>query len=837
MNPITQSGWNHSNKLPQFARHRLSVLLVVMVAALPLPASATDDIPPKVIRAVHTSTPPVIDGYLSDSCWQKAPPATDFVQFDPVEGAKPTERTVVRLLYDDDALYIGVLCADSKPSLIVRQLSRRDRTTEADRFSVMIDSYDDRQTAFVFVANVSGVQGDGILSQSGSVYDNTWDAVWTVKTRIVREGWIAEFAIPWNALRFAEGSYEWGINFRRYISRKKELVEWVMVPRSERFPIPLWGKVGGIRTITPPMHLDVAPYVSVVRTSTTGDFGQGVPTATEFQAGVDIKYGLARNFTLDATINPDFGQVEVDQAVLNLTVFETRFPEKRPFFLEAAQMFTFGSSANNLPLTLFFSRRIGRRPGGSDAVVPGPTGTVLENPQVTTILGAAKVTGRTIDGLSVAALSALTDEEHAVIEYSGGDSTILTEPAAGYHVVRVKQEWEDGSWLGAMATLAARSGMTPAWSGGIDWNARVDNGRSTIDGYLAGTHAPAAAATQDGMAGRVLLSRISAEHWFPTLSYDFFTPRYAPNDLGFFAQPHDHGGFVQLLYRENNAENMFLRYFMALNPELRWNWDGFLTTAVVRGEFAGEFRNFWHGELMYARSFPAFDDEERGIIGLYRRPGAHQIMTRLLSDDRHAVYASLLAGVEWDDREKRSLFAGADLTLRPTPWMELNPAVVYQHTCSEEAWVYPYGNILDVTVSPSPFSVFGDRNVEALDLSLRGIVTFSRTLSVQFYTQVLYARGQYSGFRRLMSPEQLLPYAYESFSGFINPDFNTITLRANVLLRWEYLPGSTLYLVWTQMRDGDTGVYGSEFGRRLGDVWSMPREDAVMLKGVYWLGL
>jgi hypothetical protein len=828
---ITPSGRTH------FARNRLGILLAALVVAMPRPASAIDDVPPKVIRAVPTLTPPVIDGRLSDSCWQQAPPASDFVQFDPVEGAPPTERTFVRLLYDDDALYVGVLCADAKPALIVRQLSRRDRPTEADRFSLMIDSYDDRQTAFVFVANVSGVQGDGILSQSGSVYDNTWDAVWTVRTRIVPEGWIAEFAIPWNALRFAEGSYEWGINFRRYISRKKELVEWVMVPRSERFPIPLWGKVGGIRDITPPVHLDVAPYVSVAHTSTTGEFGQGVPSGTEVQAGVDVKYGLSRNFTLDATINPDFGQVEVDQAVLNLTVFETRFPEKRPFFLEAAQMFTFGSSASNLPLTLFFSRRIGRRPGGSDTVVPGPSGTVLENPQVTTILGAAKVTGRTIDGLSVAALSALTAEEHARIGYSGGDTTILTEPAAGYHVVRVKQEWEGGSWLGGMATLAARRGTSPVWSGGLDWNARVDNGRSTIDGYFAGTHAPAAAAAQDGMAGRLLFSRISAEHWFPTVSYDFFTPRFAPNDLGFFAQPHDHGGFAQLLYRENRAGGMFLRYSVAVNPELRWNWDNFLTTAVVRGEFAGEFRNFWRGEFIYARSFSAFDDEERGIIGLYRRPGAQQMTMRLLSDDRHAVYASLLGGMEWDDLQKRSLFAGADLTLRPTSWMELNPAAVYQNTRGEEAWVYPYGNIVDVTVSPDPFSVFGDRNVELLDLSLRGIVTFSRTLSVQFYTQVLYARGRYSGFRRLTSPEELLPYAYESFAGFINPDFNTITLNANVLLRWEYLPGSTLYLVWTQLRDGDTGIYGSEFGQRLGDVWSMPREDAVLLKAVYWLGL
>jgi hypothetical protein len=788
------------------------------------------------ISAVRTSVPPRIDGLLSDSCWSNAQPSSEFTQFDPTEGAPPTEQTSVRLLYDDNALFVGVMCNDSEPAKIVTQLSRRDRTTEADRFTVMIDSYFDRQTSFVFSANVAGVQSDGVLSQAGSVYDVTWDAVWEVRTARGRWGWSAEFAIPWSALRFSDrrdGMYEWGINFRRYISRKKEILEWVMVPRTERYSIPFWGTVKGIRDIRAPLHLEIAPYVSGLQTSTTGEFYRPIQSTKRLDAGLDFKFGLARNFTLDATFNPDFGQVEVDASVLNLTVFETLYPEKRPFFLEGAQMFTFGGSGDNTPLTLFFSRRIGRQPSGSNGVFAPAGGVVEDNPLVTTILGAAKLTGRTSSGLSVAALTSFTDEEHASLWSPTGSTTQVTEPRSSYNVVRLKQDMDDGSWYGGMVTMADRDAH-PAWSGGIDWNQRFGRSKWTTDGYLAGSHSFADGELQTGAAGRVLFMCVSAEHWFPAISYDFYTPKFEINDLGFFAQPHDHGGYFQMLYRENESNGLFKRYAFSFNPEMRWNWDdGVATHADLRLEAAGEFRNFWQMNFLYIHKFAAYDDHERGVLGLYRRPVSNNATLSVTSPENHNVTATALVGCSFGAKRERNFTLNPSFTLRPTPWMEFSPALYYYRSFNAIAWVYPDGN----TLVPGS-SVFGTRDLEYLDLSLRGIVTFTRTLSIQFFLQSFIARGKYRDYAVLREDGRLAQLMFSaSGSGTLNHDFNENIFNANVLLRWEYLPGSTLYLVWTQERYGYLGEYDRSVSKRMGDTWSLPRQDTFVLKANYWFSL
>ncbi len=817
----------------------VAVLLALLATALLIypaesPAGGTV---PRAIAAVRTAQAPHVDGVLGDSCWQQAVPSSDFTQYDPVEGAIPSEETTVRLLYDDRALYVGVLCNDREPEKIVTQLTRRDRTTEADRFTVMIDSYFDRTTGFVFSTNVSGVQSDGVLSQAGYVYDITWDAVWRVETARGPWGWSAEFAIPWSALRFSErldSAYEWGINFRRYISRKNEVIEWVMVPRSEYYSIPLWGIVQGIRDIQSPLHLEVAPYVSGMQTSSTGDLYNATARTAEVQAGVDIKYGLARSFTLDATINPDFGQVEVDASVLNLTVFETLYPEKRPFFLEGSQMFTFGGSGDNTPLTLFFSRRVGREPSGS-AGLSLPDGVALEeNPHATTILGAAKLTGRTSTGLSIAALTALTDEEQATLSGPEGKNSVLTEPMGSYNVVRLKQEAGDGSWYGGMLTLAGRDKMHPALTGGIDWNQRFLQGKFTADGYLAASRAYENGAPQTGGAGRILLLCVSAERWFPALSYDFFTPNLAINDLGFFARPRDHGGYFQMLYRENNATGFFRRYYFNLNPELRFNWDdGLPTQANVLVEAIGELQNFWSIDLAYTRRFPAYDDKESGVLGLYRRPGRNDVALTVQTAEHRDLSGNIMAMAAFGDEGERNLTVWPSLTLRPAPWIEFSPGVYYFRATGSIAWVYPDGNAL-----VPGLSLFGRRDLEYLDLSLRGIITFTRTLSVQFFLQSFVARGKYHDYFVLGENGLLRNAASDpAAAGILSHDFNTSTFNANVLLRWEYLPGSTVYLVWTQGRFGYSEDYAISLARRLRDTWSLPRQDTFVLKMSYWFSL
>ncbi|MCC6396298.1 MAG: hypothetical protein IT282_04725, partial [Bacteroidetes bacterium] len=247
--------------------------------------------------------------------------------------------------------------------------------------------------------------------------------------------------------------------------------------------------------------------------------------------------------------------------------------------------------------------------------------------------------------------------------------------------------------------------------------------------------------------------------------------------------------------------------------------------------------NFWETTLSYVRDFASYDDEEQGIVGLYRRPGGHTVTARIQTDERRVLYASLLAGYERDDLRKSSFLSQVAMTYRPTSWMELNPAIYYQRTRDEEAWVYPDGNILDPVISPEPFSVFADRDVEFLDLSMRGIVTFTRDLSFQFFTQVFWARGNYDRFRRLANPGLLLTYDYPSQSGYYDHNFNSVTLNANVLLRWEYMPGSTLYLVWTQARYGDNGMYNQGLQERFGDAFRLPRQDVVLMKMTYWFPL
>ena len=790
----------------------------------------------KAINAVRTDEPPVIDGLVNDPVWQKAPAVLDFTQFDPDEGALPTEQTAVKILYDDRALYVGVICYDARPDLVVHQLTRRDRSTEADRFTVMFDSYHDHQTAFVFSTNASGVQSDGILSQDGAVYDITLDAVWTVKTETFLDGWSAEFEIPYNALRFSEqrgSEMVWGINFRRYISRKHETDEWVMIPRSEHLQISRWGHLRGLTDISPPLHLNVSPYVSGTSTVHPAHSSWLHTSDQKLLAGLDLKYGVTRNYTIDATIDPDFGQVEVDQAVLNLTVFETLYPEKRPFFVEGSQLFTFGAGVDNTSLPLFFSRRIGKRPTGAASVEPPPGGVVEENPPVTTILGAAKVSGRSNGGLSVGALSAATDEENAVARDSLGHSfSLRTEPRGLYNVVRLKQDFDGHSWLGAMATSVSRQNLPPALSGGVDWNLRLNDGAYTVDGYVAGARSSEVTTKQDGLAGRLLVSRIAAEHWLYTTSYDLATRYFNPNDIGFFAQPHDHGGYFQLLYRENFAGGIVRRYNIALNPEYRWNWDGIITHAVLNTEFSGELTNFWTWVFRYSYSHPAYDDAERGIIGTYLRPAEHTLQLSVTTDPRKDLSATLVGIYDVDVKRKRTATAQAMVTLRPASWMELTPLVLYSQTRNEEAWVFPYGSTPPVT--GTPHSLFGDRNVNQLDLELRGIVTFTRDLSLQFFSQVLLARGEYSNYRELINSTTLSAYSPPTGS-FINPDFNAITFNANVLLRWEYLPGSTIYLVWTQGRFGESGTYSTGFGQRFNDTFALPHEDVLLLKVSYWL--
>jgi Domain of unknown function (DUF5916) len=810
----------------------------LLVLSLVIVGSSVMCLAEKTIRAARLTQSDIkVDGFLNEPAWQLADEVTDFTQYDPAEGAEPTEKTSVRILYDDAALYVGVYCYDRHPRGIVYQLSRRDHIVESDRVTVMIDSYDDNQTAFVFAASVSGVQFDGILTNAGQLYDDTWDAIWSVETRRLKDGWSAEFRIPFNALRFSHeenNDYHWGVNFRRYISRKQETDEWVMVSRTVGLKIPYWGSIAGIHGISPPPAFSAIPYVRGRETLESASPAGGATSRADGAAGIDFNYGISKDFSLSATINPDFGQVEVDQAVLNLTVFETLFPEKRPFFVEGSNVFAFGVTSVNAGFPLFFSRRIGRRPSGSDIVSSMPGTTVVENPQTTSILGAAKISGRTSGGLSIGALTATTDREKGVVEYPDGHrSDILTENLGTYNVIRLRQEFEGNSSIGGLVTMTGKEHTLPSVTGGVDWNARIAGGTYAIDGFAAFAHSSTTSGEPNGAAGRLVLDRLSAEHFYETTVYEFFTRSFDINDIGFFAQPRDHGGYSQLSYYENSGPGFVRRYRINLTPEYRWNWDKVLTRFDLQVQLSAEYTSLWVTEFTYTSGFPSSMDASQGIIGTYRRPQSHDFRLTISSSTRSVLSGSMEAGVGFDEKEKTDAFASLSLTYHPTAWLELGPTLYYQRTRKELTGVLSGGGIVSLPYGGRTFSLFGNRSVDEFDTALRGALAFTRSLSLQFFAQVLLARGRYDAYALLAGSTTLVPLATPS----MNYDFNLATVNANLLLRWEYLPGSTVFLVWTHSRSGDSMQYATGFLDRFREAFSLPHEDVLLLKVNYVLSL
>lgn len=826
------------------SKHRsaASVLLAVAACAAAGTAAGPGAIAggsPRTIVAAQRATAITVDGVLSERAWEAAVPAGGFLQFDPSEGSPATERTVVRALFDDHNVYFGIFCHDDDPSSIERQLTRRDRTSQSDRVSVIIDSYHAHATAFLFGVSASGVQSDGVFSYDGLVYDIQWDAVWESGAAVTPGGWSAELRIPFSALRFSlqDDEYVWGVNFRRYIARKNETDEWVMVPRNETQPgvissVSRMGHLSGLTKISPPLHIEVLPY----QVSSFGHFAEPAPFTARQELngnlGIDVKYGVTNNVTLDVAVNPDFGQVEVDQAVLNLTVFDTFYPEKRPFFLEGAPLFTFGNAFDNRDLKLFYSRRIGREPRLSRP--PSPGFVYEDNPRVTTILGAAKLTGSTEGGLSFGAISALTDEETAVErdEFGNTAAPFVVEPRAGYSVVRVTQDVGDASRVGVLATGAMNEFSSPSFSGGADWRLRFDDDSWLADGYLAlsrPSERSGISGRAGGSAGRTAIGRIEGDHLLFFSTYDYSSRDFSVEDLGFYSQPREHGGYTQATWRENAAGGETVRrYALTFQPNYRWNWDGDVTTASVEFEPSIEFTNFWVLTVNATRQFRAHDDASRGIAGLYRRPEGNAFRAILDTDPSRPVVLSGYFGFDHDTKAMRRWIASLKFTLRVTGWMEYVPMVTLAKTRREEAWAIPF-------YTGAGRNLFGDRDVDQADFSLRGTVAFSRNVTAQFFTQVFLAKATYRNYRELAGPDAFVPLAYDPSTG--NPDFNDKVLNANIVLRWEYLPGSTVYLVWTHERYGSSPFYGDDFSDDLSRTFKLPVNNVVLAKISYWWSL
>src|SRR5438876_3025850 len=431
---------------------------------LPAPPAPTAPVAPQQVRAVRLSQPVTIDGELREPFWQSAERVTGFVQRDPTEGAIATESTVVYIAYDDAALYIGARLYDAHPDSIVARLARRDQGTNSDRFQVFIDSYHDKRSGFYFGINAAGTLYDGTLFND-DWDDDTWDGVWEGKVTRDAQGWTAELRIPYSQLRFVRQSqYVWGINFRRDIARKNEFDYIVYTPRDGRGFVSRFPDLVGIERIEPPRRLEILPYATSRAAYTRQLPGNPFNDGSKYEPGfgADAKIGLGSNLTLNASVNPDFGQVEVDPAVVNLSDRETFFNEKRPFFVEGSSIFEFGFGGqsnfwgfNWSGPSFFYSRRVGR----SLALPGAPDKGYVDGPDGAHILGAVKLTGKVAGSWNVGGLTAVTARERATLQDSlGARWGQEMEPLAAYGVYRAQKEFDKGrQGLGFISTIAGRS--------------------------------------------------------------------------------------------------------------------------------------------------------------------------------------------------------------------------------------------------------------------------------------------------------------------------------------------------------------------------------------------
>ena len=768
------------------------------------------------------STPPQLDGVLDDDIWKTAPLHEGFRQQDPDEGKPSTERTTFQIAYDDEAIYFAVMCYDKEPEKIFSRLVRRDNYVTFDRLDVTLDPHYSRQNAFWFTVYPSGSITDGVVSGNGW-YDSTWNGVWDVKTKIHENGWAAEYKIPYHVLRFApKQKYLWGLQVSRSISRKKEYALWRFIKKDEPGWVSRFGDLTGIENIHPPHHLELIPY-------TMGRTTLNSKTDLWGNVGGDVRYGITSGITLNATVNPDFGQVEADPASLNLSAYEEYFEERRPFFVEGASIF--GSNDYNF----FYSRRIGRRPGHFDI----PDGVQeLSRPEATTILGSAKIVGRTQSKTSFGIMEALTLPEYAQIQEADESSEFLVEPLTNYFVGRVKQDILGNSYIGLITTAVNRQNSNAAYVGGLDWDLKFAKERYQITGTLAASQAGKIDERKSGYLAHIEVDKRGGWMRFDT-DFRVLSPDLEINDLGYRRRADMVEWNYDFTVRKAKPFSIFRRVVFGLYGWRTWNYDGVSISRYSEIWTDGRLKNYWDYDLWVGRNLEAFSDDDTMRGGtLIKSPPGWWIFTRLSTDSRKMVQLHLNPVFAWsDDRRSYDYDLRLRLRIRLALNIEVSLGPSYSYGVQDAQWVDLVEE--DINGHTRKHYVYGELEKRTLDLTTRANISFTPTLSLQFYVQPFITIGDYANFKELVEPKS---YQFKPYPLNENRDFHRRSLRGNTVLRWEFQPGSTLFLVWTQSREAALeSVRESDLDfrplHRLGSSFTDEGKNVFLIKCRYWFGM
>jgi hypothetical protein len=852
------------------------------------------------VYAVQLNDEITVDGILSESIWQTAPVVTGFLQLQPNEGSPASQQTFVRLAYDEHALYIGADMRDSAPDSIVSRLSRRDVMGNEDIFGVFIDSYYDRRSACYFGLSAGGTILDGIL-YNDDWDDNTWDGVWVGRVHHSNYGWSAEMRIPFSQLRFQrQEQYVWGINFRRDISRKNEQTYLVFRPKNSSGFVSRFADLKGIEKILPSRNIEILPYFREKAEYTHPEKDDPLHSGSAFSpiAGADVKIGLKNNLTLDMTVNPDFGQVEVDPAVVNLSDVETYFNEKRPFFIEGSSVFNFGyGGANNYWCfnwsnpNFFYSRRIGRPP--EDIL---PDNDYSDMPEGAHIIGAVKISGKLSGNWNIGTIHAITQREYGRYALNGEQYKQEVEPASYYGIFRIQKEINDArQGIGILATRTSRKFAEQqlrndindhALTFGIDGWTFLDTSKTWVfTGWAGASHItgtreqitnlqansrhyfqrPDAKSIQldsnatalSGFAGRFYLNKQKG-NIIVNSAFGIISPGFDVNDLGFLNRANLINSHFGIGYLWTKPGKVFRQCDLigAIFQSYDFDWN-----SVWRGVFL-----LWESQFLNYIRFNTYIAYNPQTINPYRTRGGPLSLNHpgvetyfhFCSDDRK----SLILSTEYyqyicTPKDKyRKVIINLECKIRSNLNMSIGPSLVQIREFAQ--WVDEFDDPTAVKTYAKRY-VFGEMKQNEISANIRLNWTFTPQLSLQLYLQPLISHGDYKNFKELDRPKSYSFNVYPdnqilrsngeyeidpdgnngpagSFS-FENPDFIYKSLRGNVILRWEYRPGSTLYLVWAQNRWNDKLHKPHSFLRSTEQLWNTKSDNILMLKITYWFSI
>ena len=847
----------------------------------------------KQARAVRLQGATItVDGKLDDAAWANAVWISDFVQKRPREGAHPSDSMRIAIVYDDDAVYVGARMFSRDPAKIQAPLSRRDNTFQAERIWVSFDSYHDKRTAYSFGVTASGVRADWYhATDNENDVNSGFDPVWDAKANIDALGWTAEMRIPFSQLRFTNQPVQvWGFNANRWNPVTSEDDYWIPVPTNRTGWSSFMGELVGIEGVKPTRRLELMPY-----SSADTRFQGGVPAGDPFngganfagRAGADLKMGLGPNITLDGTVNPDFGQVEADPAVVNLSAFEVFFDEKRPFFTEGSQLLR-GSGPS-----YFYSRRIGASPSCN------ASGDFVDCPQNATILGAAKVTGRLATGMSLGALAAVTSREYARTY----DSTTrmfgrtVVAPPAGYGVMRLQQEFgASKSVVGVTLTtvhrgldsLLAPTNTRHAYAGGADWVLRWDRGGYELRGWLGFSHLRGDTSdinrvqnssvhyfqrpdAQDSVGGYLhydptrttltgsvgsLWFRKTKGNWLYDLQYAWESPAYDPNDAGRLGNADGRNVFAGVIYRQTKPRAWFQNYAATLTAFTEYDYGG--DRQVFFSELYGQvtLKNFW-GLSSYIDYQPrSFDHSATRGGPEMATPESWNWVVRLAS--KFGAKNSWVGRVYYGEDELggETYRLSGEISIRPSTRFQISATPNYLRAIDPRQYVTTFTGGGSAATYGSRY-VFAQIDQSTFLMQLRANYTIGPDLTLELYGEPFAASGRYYGLGELAAARTFNLRRYGTSGTTIarntagdytitdnggadtlqiaNPDFNILSFRSNAVLRWEWRRGSTLYLVWAQNKFGYQPTARLVGFGDLADSFGAQGDNFFAVKVSYWI--